>query len=257
MEKRRQRLKLPSDGCGTRKNGAQCKVMMSRTELEKNIQKRMKNICFVLDDCFSAWTLETTTVAKFFVGISELINKGQNIKIIITMDSFLLKRNRTMLQHYDIFADAHIVNVSETSLSTEYEKRCILRNHVKDNQARMSHYYVDVDKDNTTGKDKRPPANMDQMDISKHTIDVGFPSMCAMFANIPEFRKQGADFFKFCDFRIGHVLQKCRKGSLSDKRDMCCISYAMLNNRVLDLNNIKLELFGKMWKRFWHERGQS
>ena len=233
------------------KNGAQCIVMTSRTELEKNMRKHMENICFVLDDCISMWTLESThsSVATFFVGISELVNKGLNIKLILTIDIVLFRRNRTMLQHYDVFQDAHIIDVSETSLSSEYEKRCILRKHVEDKQARMSHY-VDVDNGSTTRKEISPTSTIELMNISIHTLAVGFPSMCSMFANIPEFRKQEEKFFQYCDLRIGSELQNRRKGSLSDQRVMCCISYAMLRNRVLDLDNIDLELFGKMWKRF-------
>ena len=155
-----------------------------------------------------------------------------------------------MLQHYDVFSDAHIVNFSDPSLSSEDENRCILMKHVKENQKRMSHYFIDVNNDKTTGKEKCSASAIDQIDISKLSPGVGFPSMCAMFANISEFMKQGGGFFKNCDLRIRTVLQNRRKGSRSEQRGMCCISYAMLNNRVLDLEKIDFEVFGKMWKRF-------
>ena len=222
-----------------------CVIVNSFTE----VQKRMKNVCVVLDDCFSRWTLEKpgNSLSEFLVSIAKAVSSKQNVNVIITLDSILFKRHQTMLQHYDVFNENHIINISDRHQLSESEKQQILGKYLMQNHCHNTEKHEKETISESSSNDIPPTSDQVMKMGSKHSNAVGYPSTCVMFSTIPEFRQQGKQFFKYCDLRIGNELAN----KIKDTADaVCCIFYAMLQDRIIDLKHIDMDIMEPLWKMF-------
>ena len=152
-----------------------------------------------------------------------------------------------MLQHYDVFNENHIINISDRHQLSESEKQQILGKYLMQNHSHNTEKHEKETISESSSSDIPPTSDQVMKIASKHSNAVGYPSTCVMFSTIPEFRQQGKQFFKYCDLRIGNELAN----KIKDTADaVCCIFYAMLRDRLVDLNNTDKELLKQLWKLF-------